>query len=136
MAAFGAQERHGDQSESVKQALWRSGFKTCPKCSAQKISSEDIVAGCRMNGDGYGSTVFRCKACSFVTSFYYDEAAETYYYETARWSRTPKQEPRHDYSGLPPVTIDPDGSESRKRMQADKPGEWVKGPDGKWIKKT
>eukprot|EP00961_Rhodomonas_salina_P071496 960067-Rhodomonas_salina.1 len=38
----------------------------------------------------------------------------------------------HDYAGLPPVTIDPDGSENRRRQAADKEGEWKK-VDGKWV---
>eukprot|EP00307_Rebecca_sp_RCC1486_P014511 CAMPEP_0119418506 /NCGR_PEP_ID=MMETSP1335-20130426/18409_1 /TAXON_ID=259385 /ORGANISM="Chrysoculter rhomboideus, Strain RCC1486" /LENGTH=136 /DNA_ID=CAMNT_0007443757 /DNA_START=21 /DNA_END=431 /DNA_ORIENTATION=+ len=136
MASWGEQERHGDQSESARKALWRSGFKTCPKCSEQRISRKEIGAGCRQNGDGYGTEVFTCGACGFVTSFYYDEASVPSLYETSGWDRQPKKEPSHDYSGLPKVSIDPDGSQYRKHVAEDKPGTWVKGPDGKWVKKA
>jgi hypothetical protein len=40
-----------------------------------------------MNGDGYGTTEFRCRKCGWLTSFQYDDAAETYYYETSGWKR-------------------------------------------------
>lgn len=38
-------------------------------------------AGCRHNGDGYGTEVYRCKQCEWTTSFQYDDASDCYYYE-------------------------------------------------------
>jgi hypothetical protein len=38
-----------------------------------------------MNGDAYGTTVFRCSACQWTTSFQYDDASDVYYYETRGW---------------------------------------------------
>uniref|UniRef100_A0A7S0WA96 Uncharacterized protein n=1 Tax=Hemiselmis tepida TaxID=464990 RepID=A0A7S0WA96_9CRYP len=84
MASIGDQFSTGDQGENRKQ-FWESGFKTCPKCGKKEMGSEEHTAGCRMNGDGYGTEVFTCKACNWSTSFQYDEAAETYYYETSGW---------------------------------------------------
>jgi hypothetical protein len=49
------------------------------------LSSEP--AGCRSNGDGYGTDVFTCVTCQWSTSFQYDEASDTYYYETRFWKR-------------------------------------------------
>ena len=43
-----------------------------------------------MNGDGYGTEVFTCSSpekCGWSTSFQYDDASDTYYYETRGWSR-------------------------------------------------
>mmetsp|Transcript_14367 Transcript_14367/g.36054 ORF Transcript_14367/g.36054 Transcript_14367/m.36054 type:complete len:163 (-) Transcript_14367:101-589(-) len=89
---FGEQFSSGDQGESRK-AFWESGYKKCPKCGKSEISSKEHGAGCRMNGDGYGTEVFTCKACSWSTSFQYDEAASPYYYETRDWKK------RDDISG-------------------------------------
>mmetsp|Transcript_9687 Transcript_9687/g.22596 ORF Transcript_9687/g.22596 Transcript_9687/m.22596 type:complete len:165 (+) Transcript_9687:1893-2387(+) len=87
MVSIGQQFSTGDQGDSRK-AFWESGFKTCPKCQKKEIQSTEHGAGCRMNGDGYGTEVFKCKACSWETSFQYDEAGETYYYETSGWKRS------------------------------------------------
>mmetsp|Transcript_86178 Transcript_86178/g.129163 ORF Transcript_86178/g.129163 Transcript_86178/m.129163 type:complete len:92 (+) Transcript_86178:223-498(+) len=86
----------------------------------------------QQNGDAYGTSRFTCNSCDYKTSFHYDEASDPYYYETRDWSRNPVRQVAHDYAGLPPVTIDPDGSENRRRQAADKEGEWKK-VDGKWV---
>ena len=112
MVSIGSQFSVGDQSNRL--AFWISGFKTCQDRSCcshnddddeQKksnknepswvvkrqqrgtIRSEDHVAGCRMNGDAYGTTVFTCTLCGWKTSFQYDDASEPYYYETRSWNR-------------------------------------------------
>ena len=81
---FGEQFSRGDQGEN-KQLFWKSGFKTCPKCKKNDIKSDNHPAGCRHNGDGYGTEVYKCEHCDWHTSFQWDEAAETYYYETKYW---------------------------------------------------
>ncbi len=56
-------------------------------------------AGCRRNGDGYGTAVFACgkDGCGWVTSFRYDEGGDgPYYHETRSWAaekeaKQPKQ---------------------------------------------
>jgi|LauGreSBDMM110SN_4_FD.fasta_scaffold822908_1 hypothetical protein len=84
MASWGVQFSSGDQSEKGRLAFWRSAFQRCP-CGSNKIEQTNHVAGCRMNGDAYGTTVFRCSACQWTTSFQYDDASDVYYYETRGW---------------------------------------------------
>eukprot|EP00959_Pyramimonas_sp_CCMP1952_P173189 3619066-Pyramimonas_sp.AAC.1 len=87
MAVFGEQFSSGDQG-SLREKLWANGFTDCPKCQAKKcVDEKEVGAGCRKNGDGYGTAVFTCKHCNFNTSFQYDEASEPYYYETRYWNR-------------------------------------------------
>lgn len=97
MASWGNQYSTGDQG-NPKITFWRGGFKTCPQCQGEKIKSTEVCAGCRHNGDGYGTAEFKCEDCGWHTSFQYDEAAETYYYETRGWDREPKKP-------LPPVPM-------------------------------
>lgn len=47
------------------------------------------VAGCRHNGDGYGTEVFTCQTCQWCTSFQYDEQGDSYYYEMDYLYRKP-----------------------------------------------
>mmetsp|Transcript_24052 Transcript_24052/g.33611 ORF Transcript_24052/g.33611 Transcript_24052/m.33611 type:complete len:225 (-) Transcript_24052:172-846(-) len=107
MAAWGSQFSSGEQSQNVKESFWRSGFSVCQNtsCSSRNtnsgdnnwknknnkktIGSKDFPAGCRMNGDGYGTTVFTCAKCNWQTSFQYDDAAEVYYYETQHYKDVP-----------------------------------------------
>ena len=98
MVSIGSQFSVGEQSRSIREAFWRSGFSKCQNmsCSSTEngektIQSEDHVAGCRMNGDGYGTTVFTCRVCGWQTSFQYDEASEIYYYETEGYKRNPPE---------------------------------------------
>ncbi|KAL3939220.1 MAG: hypothetical protein SGBAC_006009 [Bacillariaceae sp.] len=116
MAVVGSQFSTGDQSQSVREAFWASGYQQCPKCplkdsgsskpggsTSSTIKSEDHVAGCRFNGDAYGTTVFTCSSCLWQTSFQYDEASETYYYETRYWMRpdpNAPSKPQHPWSGF------------------------------------
>lgn len=96
MAACGSQFSSGDQGNK-REEFWRHGFSTCPSCGLKDISMETCCAGCRMNGDGYGTEVYTCKNCKWTTSFQYDEASDHYYYETRFWTREPpKPIPRQE----------------------------------------
>ena len=85
MGSWGEQFSTGDQSRESRKEFANSGFSTCPKCKQSKIKEERHSAGCRMNGDGYGTTVFECLECKWKTSFQYDDASDVYYYETRGW---------------------------------------------------
>ncbi|KAL1522803.1 hypothetical protein AB1Y20_017774 [Prymnesium parvum] len=98
MASVGSQFSTGDQGDN-RRAFWRSGYSLCCKCGAKAIESKDHVAGCRHNGDAYGTTVFTCKECNWTTSFQYDDAAETYYYETSRWRQEAAEARRSGQTG-------------------------------------
>eukprot|EP01136_Pigoraptor_vietnamica_P045007 Opistho-1_new@22454 len=88
MGSWGQQYSCGDQSEGGRRRFWESGYRTCSGCGvAGNIEEHEDRAGCRMNGDGYGTAVFTCRSCGWKTSFQFDEAADTYYYETRSWSR-------------------------------------------------
>jgi hypothetical protein len=85
---FGQQFSSGDQG-ALKVKFWRSGMQSCPRCGSG-VRTETHCAGCRMNGDGYGTEVYACtstEGCGWSTSFQYDDASDTYYYETRGWSR-------------------------------------------------
>lgn len=98
MVSIGSQFSTGDQAS--RESFWRSGFKICNSCQKQCIKEEDHVAGCRHNGDGYGTTVFTCTACGWKTSFQYDEASDLYYYETRNFDRVPKKVEPQPWSNL------------------------------------
>lgn len=83
MSSWGEQFRVGDQSQA-RRKFFEEGCSRCPLCSSSSISCTVHVAGCRHNGDGYGTEVFLCQRCSWTTSFCYDEAGESYYYEMAQ----------------------------------------------------
>jgi hypothetical protein len=53
---------------------YKENKRHCPRCDGTNIHYEDIVAGCRMNGDGYGSSVCFCKFCGILDWSSYDEA--------------------------------------------------------------
>ena len=107
MAVCGNQFSAGDQGPS-KEAFWRTGCSQCQNISCSRTSvdqktivSEDFPAGCRMNGDGYGTTVYTCHVCGWKTSFQYDDASEPYYYETRHYRDTPiRPKPPHPWSGI------------------------------------
>jgi hypothetical protein len=90
MASWGSQFSSGDQGNN-KEIFWRNGFRKCPACGVEgNIKKCNHVAGCRHNGDGYGTETFTCQDCQWNTSFQYDDASEDcYYYETRFWSREP-----------------------------------------------
>uniref|UniRef100_A0A0G4GIZ5 Uncharacterized protein n=1 Tax=Chromera velia CCMP2878 TaxID=1169474 RepID=A0A0G4GIZ5_9ALVE len=53
------------------------GNKTdpCPRCKASgTVKSENITAGCRMNGDAYGSCVYFCTNCGLCDFLSWDDA--------------------------------------------------------------
>jgi hypothetical protein len=77
MASWGEQFSAGDQFGG-KEEFWRSGFRVCPKCKSKEIKNEVHCAGCRHNGDGYGTEVYKCQSCDWTTSFQYDEAGECF----------------------------------------------------------
>ena len=96
MAVCGYQFSSGDQGNK-RETFWRNGFSSCPSCGQKDISKETCCAGCRMNGDGYGTEVFTCNNCKWTTSFQYDDASDFYYYETRFWNRDPpKPIPQQD----------------------------------------
>ncbi len=49
-------------------------WSTCARCNGSPLVTESIVAGCRHNGDGYGSEVYYCSTCGFLCWCSYDEA--------------------------------------------------------------
>ena len=87
MASWGEQFSSGDQNLHHRAEFWRSGFRICQGChQSSGMTSRSETAGCRRNGDGYGTDVFTCTKCNWSTSFQYDEASDTYYYETRDWT--------------------------------------------------
>ena len=102
MASWSNQFSTGDQG-SNKEAFWRTGFKLCQQChESGTIETNEVPAGCRMNGYAYGTTVFTCGSCGWKTSFQWDEAGEgPYYYETRGYTRTPpRPKPPHPWAGI------------------------------------
>ena len=120
----------GDQNSSIRIAFWSSGFSKCQEQSCHShiddeeekkpkkeepswvkrqrkrtIRSEDHVAGCRMNGDAYGTTVFTCTVCGWETSFQYDDASEPYYYETRSWNREPSPKKKYVWNPWDGVNV-------------------------------
>jgi hypothetical protein len=72
----------GDQSKESRNTFAETDFKICPKCNSSEIELKHDIANCRMNGDAYGTDVFICKSCNWITSFYFDEGGDSpYYYE-------------------------------------------------------
>jgi hypothetical protein len=47
--------------------------KVCPRCKDCKIEYTSIVAGCRMNGDDYGTGVDTCLNCGYLNCFCWDD---------------------------------------------------------------
>ena len=72
----------GDQSTESRNKFGESDFKICPKCNSSEITKKEDIAGGRMNGDNYGTDVFICKSCNWITSFQWDQGSEPpQYYE-------------------------------------------------------
>lgn len=88
MSSWGSQFSEGDHGWN-RTLFWDSSYSVCPACKGTDLSHVDYTAGCRHNGDGYGTTVYTCKGCGWVTSFHYDESSSPYYYETRTFSITP-----------------------------------------------
>mmetsp|Transcript_93876 Transcript_93876/g.140676 ORF Transcript_93876/g.140676 Transcript_93876/m.140676 type:complete len:104 (+) Transcript_93876:2-313(+) len=74
MAVVGEQFSAGDQGS--KKEFWESGFSTCQKCFKKNVTSEERCAGCRMNGDAYGTAVYTCQDCGWFTTFQYDDSGD------------------------------------------------------------
>jgi hypothetical protein len=92
MSAWGNQFSSGDQTIENRKFFSKKYFKLCPECAKknpklEKSNIEEIKhsAGCRMNGDAYGTTVFKCLDCKWETSFQWDDSSDCYYYETQHW---------------------------------------------------
>lgn len=80
MGSWGEQFSTGDQGDQ-RRVFYEASCRTCPSCQSKEISMVRDVAGCRHNGDGYGTEVFTCKNCNWCTSFQYDESGDSYFYE-------------------------------------------------------
>jgi len=50
------------------------GCAPCPRCQGKNIGYQCISAGCRKNGDGYGSQLYYCEDCGCHDWVSYDEA--------------------------------------------------------------
>ena len=98
MSAWGLQFSAGDQTIESRQVFWRSDFKKCPKCQGTNITDTKHVAGCRMNGDAYGTNTFECNDCKWLTSFQWDDDGSPYWYETQGWVYKPTQQPTINHS--------------------------------------
>ena len=88
MSSWGSQFSEGDQGWN-RTLFWDSSYSICPECKGKDLSNKDFTAGCRHNGDGYGTTVYTCNGCGWKTSFLYDESDTPYYYETKKFTMTP-----------------------------------------------
>lgn len=89
MASWGSQFSSGDQSRDARSEFANSSYSICPKCKGKDFRNEKTVAGCRHNGDGYGTEEYTCRGCGWATSFQYDEAGDSYFYETRYFNSTP-----------------------------------------------
>ena len=94
MGSWGEQFSTGDQGDE-RVTFFKNNRSTCPVCQGKDIKLDSHVAGCRHNGDGYGTEVFTCQSCQWTTSFQYDEQGDSYYYEMDYLYRkeAPKREP-------------------------------------------
>lgn len=95
MGSWGSQFTTGDQTSGNRETFWKNNYNKCPSCNKSNIKEDKEVAGCRHNGDGYGTCVFTCQDCNWVTSFQYDEAdnGSPYFYETRYWGTGPPVQP-------------------------------------------
>jgi hypothetical protein len=72
MGSWGEQYSTGDQGIG-REEFWRSSYTICPSCKGKDFKNTVDCAGCRHNGDGYGTEVYECLTCHWKTSFQYDE---------------------------------------------------------------
>jgi hypothetical protein len=57
-----------------EQKYFNHGWPTqCDRCKATQVAFAQVVAGCRMNGDGYGSDLHFCNVCGLFDWSSYDE---------------------------------------------------------------
>jgi ribosomal protein L37E len=62
-------------------------YDKCHSCGSTDLNTDRQVEDCRRNGDAYGTETITCNLCGWSTSNKFDDAAETYYYETAYAAR-------------------------------------------------
>jgi hypothetical protein len=67
------------QKTSYRDMGWRrvSLWSACPRCHSgdnANVLQKRLSAGCRWNGDAYGSNLFMCSACGFTDYCSWDEA--------------------------------------------------------------
>jgi hypothetical protein len=70
------------QGTSYREMGWRSGsiWAECLRCQLpgsgdnSHVLQKRLTAGCRWNGDGYGSNLYMCTACGFTGYSSWDEA--------------------------------------------------------------
>ncbi|RYH08465.1 hypothetical protein EON65_40895 [archaeon] len=55
----------------------------CHSCGSSDLKTDREVEECRRNGDAYGTETISCRVCNWSTTNKFDDAADTYYYETA-----------------------------------------------------
>ncbi len=73
----------GDQTDESRIKFFINKFEKCVRCQSVNINKSEHKSGCRWNGDAYGTDVFSCNECKWITSFQWDEAGDSaYYYET------------------------------------------------------
>lgn len=109
MSSWGEQYSAGDQSISSRSEFRSSSYAKCPSCGSCEIGMTHDVAGCRHNGDGYGTDEYWCKQCSWRTSFQWDEAGDSYYYESL-------QPPKKVVRSTSPQLIEEDFKKNMKQM--------------------
>ncbi len=102
MGSWGEQFSTGSQ-DKTKIAFWRNDYRKCPICSNGNFNHKMISAGCRHNGDGYGTATYSCKDCSWSTSYEYDESDVPYYYETRKYKATIEEEEEEERNRPKPV---------------------------------
>jgi len=92
MSSWSDQFSEGDQGAGRK-IFFNNYYSRCTSCKGKNIEHKDVCAGCRHNGDGYGTAVYKCRDCGWSTSFLYDESDTPYYYETKKWKQPNPNDP-------------------------------------------
>jgi hypothetical protein len=64
----------GYESMGWKQNMKYFKHSGCDRCKGTQVSFAKVVAGCRFNGDGYGSYLSSCTDCGLFDWSSYDEA--------------------------------------------------------------
>ncbi len=72
----------GDRNKKSFIQLSKNYFKKCVQCNSD-INCIKYIAAYRLSSDGdaYGTDVFICKSCNWITSLLWDEASSSYYFE-------------------------------------------------------
>lgn len=53
---------------------WHGSQRVCPRCGGTNLSNSEHVAGCRMDGDGYGTWIRVCNGCGLCDAHSYDQS--------------------------------------------------------------